>query len=75
MTKKARGDREDKIKQSEERKVNRENYLSEAEQKFKDENKESIDAYEKYMEDFEVRQALAIIRERVQEMKKDDDWK
>ena len=27
------------------------------------------------MEDFEVRQALAIIRERVQEMKKDDDWK
>jgi hypothetical protein len=27
------------------------------------------------MEDFEVRQALAIIRERVQEIKKDDDWK
>lgn len=51
MTKKARGDREAKIKQSEERKVNRENYLSEAEQKFKDENKESIDAYEKYMEE------------------------
>ena len=31
--------------------------------------------YEKYMEDFEVRQALAIIKDRVQEMKKDDDWK
>lgn len=31
--------------------------------------------YEKYMEDFEVRQALAIIKDRVNEMKKDDDWK
>ncbi len=31
--------------------------------------------YEKYMEDFEVRQALAIIKERVNEIKKDDDWK
>ena len=31
--------------------------------------------YEKYMEDFEVRQALAIIKDRVQEIKKDDDWK
>ena len=27
------------------------------------------------MEDFEVRQALAIIKERVNEMKKDDEWK
>ena len=27
------------------------------------------------MEDFEVRQALAIIKDRVQEIKKDDDWK
>lgn len=31
--------------------------------------------YEKYMEDFEVRQALAIIKDRVNEIKKDDDWK
>ena len=31
--------------------------------------------YEKYMEDFEVRQALAIIKDRVSEIKKDDDWK
>lgn len=31
--------------------------------------------YEKYMEDVEVRQALAIIKERVQDIKKDDDWK
>lgn len=31
--------------------------------------------YEKYMEDFEVRQALAIIKDRVDEIKKDDDWK
>lgn len=31
--------------------------------------------YEKYMEDFEVRQALAIIRDRVKEIKQDDDWK
>ena len=31
--------------------------------------------YEKYMDDFEVRQALAIIKDRVNEMKKDTDWK
>lgn len=31
--------------------------------------------YEKYMEDYEVRQALAIIKERVSEIKQDDDWK
>ena len=31
--------------------------------------------YDKYMEDFEVRQAFEIIRERVDEIKKDDDWK
>lgn len=31
--------------------------------------------YEKYMEDIEVRQALAIIKERVNDIKKDDDWK
>ena len=31
--------------------------------------------YEKYMEDYEVRQALAIIKDRVNEMKQDNDWK
>lgn len=31
--------------------------------------------YEKYMEDMEVRQALAIIKDRVNEIKKDSDWK
>jgi hypothetical protein len=31
--------------------------------------------YEKYMEDYEVRQALAIIRDRVKEITKDVDWK
>lgn len=31
--------------------------------------------YEKYMDDFEVRQALAIIKDRVNEIKKDVDWK
>ena len=31
--------------------------------------------YEKYMEDYEVRQALAIIKDRVNEIKKDEDWK
>lgn len=31
--------------------------------------------YEKYVEDLEVRQALAIIKERVQEIKQDDEWK
>ena len=31
--------------------------------------------YEQYMEDYEVRQALAIIKDRVKEIKKDDEWK
>ncbi len=31
--------------------------------------------YEKFIEDFEVRQALAALKERVQELKKDDKWK
>lgn len=31
--------------------------------------------YEQYMEDYEVRQALAIIKDRVKEMTKDEDWK
>lgn len=31
--------------------------------------------YEKYMEDYEVRQALALIKERVTEIAKDQDWK
>lgn len=31
--------------------------------------------YEKYMEDYEVRQALAIIKDRVNEITKDTDWK
>jgi len=31
--------------------------------------------YEKFIEDFEVRQALAVLKERVQELKKDDKWK
>jgi hypothetical protein len=31
--------------------------------------------YEKYMEDYEVRQALAIIKDRVREMTKEEDWK
>jgi len=31
--------------------------------------------YEKYMEDYEVRQALAIIKDRVNEITKEDDWK
>ena len=31
--------------------------------------------YEQYMEDYEVRQALAIIKDRVNEIKQDDDWK
>lgn len=31
--------------------------------------------YEKYMEDFEVRQALAVIKERVAKIKEEPDWK
>lgn len=48
LTKKAKEDREAKIKSSEERKINRANYLEEAENKFKDERKEEIEAYAKY---------------------------
>jgi hypothetical protein len=31
--------------------------------------------YEKYMEDYEVRAALAVIKDRVKEITKDVDWK
>lgn len=31
--------------------------------------------YEKYMDDYEVRQALAIIKDRVNEVTKEQDWK
>ena len=31
--------------------------------------------YDKYMEDFEIRQVFSIIKDRVQEIKKDQDWK
>eukprot|EP00357_Protocruzia_adherens_P012552 CAMPEP_0115011858 /NCGR_PEP_ID=MMETSP0216-20121206/24334_1 /TAXON_ID=223996 /ORGANISM="Protocruzia adherens, Strain Boccale" /LENGTH=441 /DNA_ID=CAMNT_0002380689 /DNA_START=32 /DNA_END=1357 /DNA_ORIENTATION=+ len=31
--------------------------------------------YEKFIHDFEVRQAMELIKERVDEMKKDEDWK
>ena len=31
--------------------------------------------YEKYIEDVEVKQALAIIQERVSEIKKDEEWR
>lgn len=31
--------------------------------------------YEKYMEDFEVRQAFEIIKDRIGEIKADQDWK
>jgi len=31
--------------------------------------------YEKYMEDYEVRQALAIIKDRVNELTQEPDWK
>ena len=31
--------------------------------------------YEKFMEDFEVRQALAVIKERVEQIKEEPDWK
>jgi len=31
--------------------------------------------YEKYIDDFEIRQALAVLKERVHEIKKDENWK
>ncbi len=31
--------------------------------------------YDKYIEDVEVQQALGIIQERVQEIKKDEEWR
>lgn len=54
------------------------------EQQLKQEEEEEIDDliefaydldYEKYMEDLEVRQALALIKERVEEIKKDEEWR
>jgi hypothetical protein len=31
--------------------------------------------YDKFMEDFEIRQAFAIIQDRIKEIKQDQDWK
>jgi len=31
--------------------------------------------YEKYMDDFEVRQVFSIVKDRVNEIKQDQDWK
>lgn len=51
LTKKAKEDRLKKQEQSEERKKNRENYLIEALEKFNDEHRDEILAYEEYQEE------------------------
>jgi hypothetical protein len=51
LTKKAKEDREAKIKAAEERTVNRAAQLEEAEIKFKEDHKEEIDAFEKYQDE------------------------
>ena len=53
LAKKAKEDREAKIKASEERKINRATCLEEAENKFKDERKEEIEAFARYQEEQE----------------------
>jgi len=51
LARRAKEDRENKIRLSEERAVNRVQYLADAEEKFKDENREAIEAFEKYQEE------------------------
>jgi len=55
MTRRARENREQKIKAAEERSVNRETYLNEALEKFKDDNKEQIESYEKFEEEEKIK--------------------
>lgn len=50
-TRKARENRESKIKAAEERAVNRENYLNDAADKFKEDNREAIEAFERWQEE------------------------
>jgi len=57
LTRKARENREQKQKADEERKVNRENYLNEAQDKFKEDNRDQIEAFEKWEEEERVKAA------------------
>lgn len=55
LTRKARENREAKIKASEERAVNRETYLNDACEKFKEDNRDQIEAYEKWEEEERIK--------------------
>ncbi len=71
LAKRAKEDREAKIAASQERAVNRENYLLEAEERFKAEHAEEIETYEKYMEE----QAQKASQEYGEEMDEEDEAK
>lgn len=57
LSKKAAKDREDKIADSETRANNLETYLIEAEEKFKDDHRDEIEAYERYQEELRNKDA------------------
>ena len=51
LARQARQNRENKIKEHEDRATKRQDYLTSEEEKFKDQNKETIEAYEKQQEE------------------------
>jgi|LauGreDrversion4_2_1035121.scaffolds.fasta_scaffold508027_3 hypothetical protein len=55
LTRKARENRESRIKAAEERAVNRENYMNDAADKFKEDNREAIEAFERWQEEERIK--------------------
>lgn len=55
LTRKARDNREAKLRQQEERTTNREVYLSDAQDKFKEDNREQIELFEKWEEEERIK--------------------
>lgn len=55
LTRKAKEQRESSIKAAEERAVNRESYMSDAADKFKEDNREAIEAFEKWQEEERIK--------------------
>jgi hypothetical protein len=55
LTRRARDNREVKLRQQEERANNREAYLSDAQEKFKEDNREQIELFEKWEEEERIK--------------------
>jgi hypothetical protein len=55
LTRKARENRESRIKAADERAVNRENYMNDAADKFKEDNREAIETFERWQEEERIK--------------------